>query len=253
MGLQPTRYFEIDFPEITSRKAMLMKKNKVMASMLGENKIAAGGCEIHGVEYSLLSGDLRQWESSLVPKLESVGFSKSAPTLYLSECVLVYMEEEFINTILSWCARTTVASFFITYEQIRPDDAFGKTMIENLKVLQTVKSWKFLTTLKLRNISLPGLESCPSLESHVARFEANGWTNEGGSTAVTMSDAYDIYLGPEEKARVAKLEIFDEVEEWRMMGDHYCMSWAWCVPADVSGSQKGDMRKWLEEISLSKR
>ncbi|KAI8852230.1 S-adenosyl-L-methionine-dependent methyltransferase [Chytridium lagenaria] len=142
MNLQCARYFEVDFPEITSRKAMLMKKDKTMGPMLGENKI----------------GDLREWESNIVPKLKSLGFDESCPTLYLSECVLVYMEEEYINSILSWCARSSAASFFITYEQIRPEDAFGKVMIENLR---------------LRNISLPGLESCPTLESHVGRFKSD--------------------------------------------------------------------------------
>ncbi|KAJ3086215.1 hypothetical protein HDU96_005005 [Phlyctochytrium bullatum] len=150
------------------------------------------------------------------------------------------MEEKFIHNILKWTAKASVASFFVTYEQIKPDDAFGRTMIDNLK---------------LRHIDLPGLTTCPTLESHVSRFQVQGWSNLGGASAVTMRDAYDKHLSQEERDRVAKLEIFDEVEEWRLMGDHYCLSWAWSVPLTEGSTDPSEeqlkMKTWLELITLS--
>lgn len=33
--------------------------------------------------------------------------------------------------------------------------------------------------------------------------------------------------------RVEKLELFDEVEEWKLINDHYCIGWAHRGPASA--------------------
>jgi hypothetical protein len=62
------------------------------------------------------------------------------PTLYLSECVLIYLEPgEAQRLLAAAAARTTDAggcAAVAIYEQTRPDDAFGATMIANLEVQQ---------------------------------------------------------------------------------------------------------------------
>ncbi|KAJ3092959.1 Leucine carboxyl methyltransferase 1, partial [Phlyctochytrium bullatum] len=73
-GEQPVRYFEIDFQEIAAKKCMVVKRNSTMNGLLGESKLAGGGCEIHGQDYFLLSGDLRDWDQTIVPKLKATGF-----------------------------------------------------------------------------------------------------------------------------------------------------------------------------------
>ncbi|ORY49845.1 leucine carboxyl methyltransferase, partial [Rhizoclosmatium globosum] len=208
-SIQPRRFIEIDFPEITSKKAQVIKKNKAMADLLGDHVLAVGGSEIHGNEYSLISGDLRQWHSEIVPKLLAVGFDANIPTLFLTECVLVYMPPEAIKTVIDWCAQYPISSIMLNYEQVNPDDSFGRMMLENLK---------------LRNVFLPGLISCPTLESHKARYADAGFN--GATHAITMWEYYEYYVTPEEHARLGKLEIFDEVEEWKLMAEHYCITWA---------------------------
>ncbi|KAJ3028602.1 UNVERIFIED_CONTAM: hypothetical protein HDU68_001329 [Siphonaria sp. JEL0065] len=227
-SIQPKRFIEIDFPEITSKKAQFIKKNKGMTELLGEHKLAAGGSEIHGTEYSLISGDLRKWDEEIVPKLLSVGFDTTTPTLFLAECVLVYLPQESIQTIVQWCAKTPTTSILVNYEQINPDDAFGKMMLENLK---------------MRNIHLPGLLACPTLESHKSRFAESGFS--GGVNAVTMWDHYEHYISNQEHARISKIEIFDEFEEWKLMGEHYCVSWGW-------QSRNEEDAEWLGRIQLEK-
>ena len=44
-------------------------------------------------------------------------------------------------------------------------------------------------------------------------------------------------ISPEEKERVAALEMVDEVEEWRLLAQHYCVAWGWRSKDDVN---------WLE-------
>jgi tRNA wybutosine-synthesizing protein 4 len=58
----------------------------------------------------------------------------SVPTCFLSECVLVYLDAVSGNRIIQWAAQILNEVMFITYEQIRPNDAFGRTMLANLKV-----------------------------------------------------------------------------------------------------------------------
>ena len=56
------------------------------------------------------------------------------PTLFISECVLVYMPGEDSGRVIEWAASIfTGGAVFMTYEQIRPDDAFGRTMMANLE------------------------------------------------------------------------------------------------------------------------
>lgn len=60
-----SKYIEIDFPEITMRKAMTIKRRKELSALLDspENlKIARGGMDLLGTDYCLLGGDLRNWD-----------------------------------------------------------------------------------------------------------------------------------------------------------------------------------------------
>jgi tRNA wybutosine-synthesizing protein 4 len=57
------------------------------------------------------------------------------PTLFIAECVLVYLPPEASQRLVQWCADTCRdAVGFVLYEQIKPDDAFGKQMLINLEV-----------------------------------------------------------------------------------------------------------------------
>ena len=61
------------------------------------------------------------------------------PTLFISECVLIYLEVENSDAIIKWAASNFHAAAFVTYEQIRPHDSFGAIMIKNLQVLLILK------------------------------------------------------------------------------------------------------------------
>lgn len=80
----------------------------------------------------MIAGDLRDF-GDILTKLESRGLDKSLPTLFLSECVLIYLDTEVGDSIVCKASSFPLASF-VTYEQIMPDDPFGKTMLSNLKV-----------------------------------------------------------------------------------------------------------------------
>ncbi|KAJ1990872.1 carboxy methyl transferase for protein phosphatase 2A, partial [Coemansia thaxteri] len=122
-GLGVGRFFEIDFAEITAKKAATIYRHQPLKSLLPKDtKVALGGSELHSSRYSLISGDLREFRSQIVPKLVENGFDCSQPTLFLSECVLIYLDPQYSDEIIDWVTEAVANAAILTYEQIRPDD-----------------------------------------------------------------------------------------------------------------------------------
>lgn len=81
----------------------------------------------------LIGADLRDLKL-VEDRLNAAGMDWSIPTLLLSECVLVYVEPKYSDAIINWAnGMFTGGSVFVTYEQIRPNDPFGQTMLKNLR------------------------------------------------------------------------------------------------------------------------
>lgn len=100
----------------------------------GDVKIESGGQDLISNDYWLLSGDLYNFTSSIMERLLSLGLDTSLPTLFLSECVLIYMSAAAGDQLIQYACQTFPTCCFLTYEQILPNDAFGQVMIQNLKV-----------------------------------------------------------------------------------------------------------------------
>ncbi|KAI9599199.1 S-adenosyl-L-methionine-dependent methyltransferase [Syncephalis fuscata] len=176
---QTTKYFEIDFPEVTTRKVRILSKSNLFT----ESRIGRGGCEFYTDQYCLLSGDLREFESTLVPQLIEHGFDKSLPTLFIAECVIVYMLPPDADAIIRWVGQTCDQVGFVIYDPCEPHDAFGQVMIQNLRH---------------RQIELPGLAVYPSLASQQARFLDCHWNATHG---ITIAAAHDNYIAADELKR----------------------------------------------------
>ncbi|KAI9478890.1 MAG: putative leucine carboxyl methyltransferase [Benjaminiella poitrasii] len=204
------RYFELDFPEITMRKAMMIKKHKELFHLLddvNQVKIERGGIDFVSPDYCLIGGDLREW-TECATRLVEAGLDLNSPTLFLSECVFIYLPPEDATTILKWITNTMKNTMFTLYEQIRPEDAFGQIMIRNLRN---------------RDIELKGIYACPDLIQQENRFKDLGWQS---AKAVDMNTIHDEYIDKAEILKISKLELLDELEEWRLLSAHYCVAWA---------------------------
>jgi O-methyltransferase involved in polyketide biosynthesis len=67
--------------------------------------------------------------------LTSLGIEQTVPTLFLTECVLVYLKPDEIKTVLSFInSHFTGDIALLNYEMINPSDPFGRMMLENLEV-----------------------------------------------------------------------------------------------------------------------
>ncbi len=88
-------------------------------------------------DYNLVNADLRDI-AMVNRKLAAAGLDKSQPTLFLSECVMVYMEPEDSGALIAWAAAEFRTATFVTYEQIHPHDSFGRMMLAHLEVQSLV-------------------------------------------------------------------------------------------------------------------
>jgi hypothetical protein len=146
--------------------------------------------------------------------------------LFLSECVLVYMAPEDSSKVLQWAASRFVGgAVLLSYTMIHPFDAFGSTMMRNLRE---------------RGCSLLGLEAYPDLAAQEARFRALGFTHWGGWDMLCV---YREFLDAVDRVRAERLELFDELEEWHLIQTHYCLTMAATDPS-------GEEASWLSRLGL---
>lgn len=127
-----TKYIEIDFDELTSRKIMHIRKSAMLSSKLDDNVvIEAGGSRLLSSKYTILPADLRMVDLNA---LVNPYIDYTLPTLVLCECVLVYMPQEASNRILRSFGELFNDVLVLVYEMTGVNDKFGQTMLKNLKV-----------------------------------------------------------------------------------------------------------------------
>jgi len=209
-------YFELDFPDVTTKKAMAIRKSKLLSGALGspdDITIASGGTDLHSSRYHLLPCDLRlPPTTSLAPVLSEL-LSPSLPTLLLCECVLVYISPESSAALFDWfvnhfgTARDGSVLGAVVYEMFGLQDAFGQVMLNNLRS---------------RNVSLPGAAPYPTIESLRGRFDRYGFAF---SHALTLNEVGEKYIDEVELQRLSRLELLDELEELNLLLEHYAITW----------------------------
>mmetsp|Transcript_14505 Transcript_14505/g.27865 ORF Transcript_14505/g.27865 Transcript_14505/m.27865 type:complete len:358 (+) Transcript_14505:40-1113(+) len=222
-GRAPTRYIEVDYHEVTAKKTAIIASKEPLWSVLDDD---ANSVKPHGVaveivtqNYSLVAADLRQPEQ-LERALAKAHFDASVPTFFLAECVLVYLEPPHSHALLQHCSKACAApSVFVLYEQICPDDAFGRQMLINLES---------------RGIALPGIHAHPDLVTQRQRYLDAGWER---AEALDMYTIHHKCLDSATVRRADQLEIFDEFEEWQLIQSHYCVAYGMQKdPAGILGS-----------------
>ncbi|XP_014866693.1 PREDICTED: tRNA wybutosine-synthesizing protein 4 isoform X2 [Poecilia mexicana] len=204
-ALDGTVVFEVDFPDVARRKAALVTSNATLRGLLDPclpPSPHTGPVYLCSSQYRLLGVDVRE-ESQTEAALSAAGLDWAAPTLILSEVVLTYMETQRSDAVISWAAKRLPRSLFVMYEQIRPDDPFGRVMQDHF--------------LKL-NSTLHALQQYPDLPAQRQRFLDKGWER---CVCVDMNAFYLGLVPQEERDRIETLEPFDEHEEWHQKCSHY--------------------------------
>ncbi|XP_008210219.1 leucine carboxyl methyltransferase 1 isoform X2 [Nasonia vitripennis] len=220
-GNTPVNFIELDFPSLTAKKCYHIKKHKQLIDRLNteDGEIRFSTTDLHAANYHLVGADLRH-VSDLANKLKQAEANFSLPTLFLAECVLVYVDSSATSQLLKYLSENFSNSIFINYEQVNMRDKFGQVMLSNLRT---------------RGCLLAGVEDCESLESQQRRFTINGWE---GSNAWTMVEVYDS-LPEADRLRIERIEMLDERELLTQLLQHYCISIAWngCMFKNLSIAQ----------------
>lgn len=204
--------------------------------------VSEAGDALHTPFYHIHPCDLRSLSPNL-PLTEALpGVDRTLPTLLISECCLIYLSPTEAAQVVTFFTGhlfgPTYAPFvgseevqsspiiaplgLILYEPIRPNDPFGRTMVSNLAA---------------RGIQLQTLNKYASLEAQRARLLEQGF--EAGQAAADIDFIWERWVNEEEKERVAGLEMLDEMEEWRLLARHYCISWGW-----RNGNNPGAFSGW---------
>lgn len=198
----PRMIVEVDFPEVITRKLEVVRANDCLVGALHSPKFI-GKSRVLSDDYCALGVDVRNL-ALFEQALKESGICFSRPTFVLAECMLVYLESEASERLITWIAHTFERAAIALYEQVNPSSAFGAMMCTNLEK---------------RGCPLLGIVE--SVEAQRIRLMRCGFE---------FADALDMNviwerIEAKERARVQKLEYLDEFEEHMMMQSHYCIAW----------------------------
>lgn len=142
-GHMINNFVELDFPTVTSKKCYFIKRNKNLLSKIYVEGILSplsGVCEmfrfnekfiifldedirfnptdLHAPNYHIMGVDLRNVDE-VANKLKQAEVDFTVPTIFLAECVLVYIEAQNCTNLLKWFSSQFQTAVFVIYEQVR--------------------------------------------------------------------------------------------------------------------------------------
>ncbi|XP_068528343.1 tRNA wybutosine-synthesizing protein 4 isoform X6 [Anas acuta] len=205
MGLlHHTVMYEVDFPNVARQKATLIKTTKELSALVGDTEGERLGVAtaFSGEDYKLLGVDLSEL-SKLSTALKEAGLDNEVPTLFIAEVVLTYLENSRSDALIQWAAEHFSQACFLLYEQMHPEDSFGRVMQQHFSQL---------------NSALHSLSQYPDCEAQQRRFFEKGWTE---CSVMDMNEFFTCCIPENEQQRVQSLEPFDEYEEWHLKCSHY--------------------------------
>ncbi|KNH09561.1 leucine carboxyl methyltransferase [Perkinsela sp. CCAP 1560/4] len=217
------RYYEVDFPEVIARKRSLLERIAKEASISTIHmsdvlhRTTFIPCDLGDID-NVMQGLIK---GNLVPQ---------KPTLIMAECVLQYINPDTSTRLLtslgSFFSGHTASVHLVTFDQIEPDDTFGRVMTR---------------TLRKKSSELYGIAKFSSCGEQLKRLRETGW--QGKAIPFLNVIQYLREKDPKEASRVDKLEDFDEYESYYETCGHYCFS-----IGTISASHTSSLQQMVAEI-----
>mmetsp|Transcript_7484 Transcript_7484/g.14205 ORF Transcript_7484/g.14205 Transcript_7484/m.14205 type:complete len:373 (-) Transcript_7484:692-1810(-) len=216
------KWFEVDHPPMISEKANIIGTNPNIFDNANVNAVELDVYEVEpalGVCCTLLGHDLR--ETGMMEKLQRVGCDPATPTLFILECVLMYLPESDSQTLLKSIPEAYKDAYLCLYEPILGNDAFGNVMEQNLVRAGLATPPSSLLQTRQLNEQLAKVVEC-------------GWKQ---ATACDLWHAYDTIVTAAQRQRGNRAEFLDEWEEFVLIMQHYCF----LVAATAGGDMGNDL------------
>lgn len=230
-------YHELDFGSNTHHKVAAITRSSHLTGCISPPLLFANDdTALYSPTFNIHPIDLRALNPSThgqpqAPNLKNV--DPTLPTLLISECCLIYLPPTAADMVVRYFSAyvfpPTTPLALLLYEPINPYDSFGKVMVSNLAS---------------RGIVLQTLHKYSSLEAQKERLRILGFTS--GQRAADVDYIWENWVTEGEKDRVGRLEMLDEVEEWRMLARHYCVCWGWRDGDDGESGKAGVWERWKE-------
>jgi len=193
--------YEVDLPTVVEKKAFFVSTRPPLCNCL-TGKVEISKNNIDSEFYHLISCDISDVEM-LDSKLCSAGIKKSIPTLFIAECVFVYIPLENVQRFLEYITNEFGTVMLADYDPINLNDKFGEVMKEHLRGRQC--------SLYGAQADLPSKKKFYNKFSHVS--------------GELMIDLYHALPGVE-KTRMERLEFLDEVDLLYDLLKHYAITWS---------------------------
>jgi len=159
-------------------------------------------------QYHLIAFDLHKPFSNLLELLTTYhSFNVDAPTLFVMECVQMYLPELESRNLLKSITNSIKQPFISIFDPIIQHDAFGQVMAQNL------------TKAKIITTSSMSLLQTRTLQNHIDKLVQCGFKYVTGCDFMTC---YETILNGEDRTNANMCEMLDEVEEWILIMKHYC-------------------------------
>lgn len=141
--------------------------------IITDGEVRFNQTDLHAPNYHVMGLDLRNLDE-IQNKLKHAEVDFSMPTLFLAECVLVYIEPENCESLLKWLSSQFTSAVFVNYEQVRFNETnLFKIFLNSKYSLQVNMNDRFgdimLNNLRTRGCNLAGVEACTSLETQIHR------------------------------------------------------------------------------------
>jgi tRNA wybutosine-synthesizing protein 4 len=188
-------FLEFDYENIINKKLKIIEKSKILKGVISDN-------------YHLLSCDITN-KSKFKQSIESKITKEKLEdlTLVICECLLVYIEREETIDMLSTLKNLFPNLIILEYDLVGAKDAFGREMIDNLK---------------MRNIELKGFEEVPDIKSQIERLKEIKLEQ---IEIVDLLYVYNKMIPKNERRRIDLLEMMDEFEEFNLLQQHACFGY----------------------------
>ena len=258
-------WFEVDHSFVIQQKAHIWLRNCAPAGYSYKSEMNASTgisyrasfsrqheSDADDSTYHLIGHDLRSSPSSLFEVLCDPfhGFERSIPTIYVLECVIMYLPYDISCNLFRHLAGNgveigsndqmdTFATIAI-YDPMPNHDRFGQVMLDNLQKRGIIgKGHK-----DGEDQQQLSLEITRTLSDQLEKLTKSGFDIAVGCH---MMDAYDHgIVSIDERRRAARCEMLDELEEFVLLMRHYCL----CVGVHCSGAQYQAAAEYLCSKSI---